>query len=132
MGLDLTLSPAKFGPYSAGLNSWHNGGNSLSLSCSYAIFGQIAKTGWTRGVNPVCDPKPLPFDTVPGFSFSLPAGKGELTDTTVDAYGTPLTYVTAGELARVKLPKDSTPWNVAIFAMMAALPPETPVVLYWH
>lgn len=48
-----------------------------------------------------------------------------------DAYGNPLTYVTAKELSGVDL-EGQTAWNKAVFAMVKALPKDSPVVLWWH
>jgi hypothetical protein len=49
-----------------------------------------------------------------------------------DSYGEPLTWSTAGELARAMKDVDTSHRNKAIVAYLAALPPEYPIVLYWH
>jgi hypothetical protein len=49
-----------------------------------------------------------------------------------DPYGAPLTYVLAGELAAVRLPKDTAYWTRAAWAYLRALPKDTVVVLGWN
>lgn len=67
---------------------------------------------------------PLP----PGVRFWYYHDEG-LKEETTDCYGQPLTYVLAGELAAVK--HGRTRWEPA-WAYLRALPPRTPVVLWWH
>jgi len=52
-------------------------------------------------------------------------------DENQNAYGGPLTYLTAGELKRIDI-KDLSPWNKAVFRFIGALPDDTKVLLYWH
>jgi len=51
---------------------------------------------------------------------------GGLTD------GVPLSYVLAGDLAAVKLPKDTAYWTRAAWVYLRALPKDTVVVLGWN
>jgi hypothetical protein len=121
MGLDLSVVPVNYHQM-----DWWLGNNRLGFNRDYFLFEQIDSKGRTD-LDPlpkICNPKPLP----PNVQFDWYDDEGLETITT-DPYGTPLTYVTAGELAEVKSEHD---WNAAIIAMMKALPPQTPVVLYWH
>jgi hypothetical protein len=46
-----------------------------------------------------------------------------------------LTWVPAGELAALAPPPAAAGgggWNAAVFALLAALPADTPVVLFWY
>jgi hypothetical protein len=51
-----------------------------------------------------------------------------------DSYDAPLKYVAAKYLVSLASHEDvgSYPQNKAIWAYLAALPPETKIVLYWH
>lgn len=49
-----------------------------------------------------------------------------------DAYGTPLTFAFAGDLAAVRLPKDTHYWTRAAWAYLRALPKDAVVVLCWN
>jgi len=42
-----------------------------------------------------------------------------------------LSWVYAGDLAKVKPPKETCSWNRAILKFMAAIDPKTVVVLRW-
>ena len=121
MGLDLTLCPDR---HSDGLG-WFLAHTRIDLDRHYDVFGQISETGRSSFV-PVCKPQPLPRDA--RFDWY---GDDGIERKTVDPYGTKLTDVSAGELARVDV-SDSTPWNKAVFEMMKALPDDIRVVLYWH
>lgn len=52
-------------------------------------------------------------------------------DKTTDGYGAPLRMVCAGDLAELPLGDEPGLWGPAVWAFLKALPPETPVVLYW-
>lgn len=70
-------------------------------------------------------------------SFLLPEGTlfRSSTDGTVavksDPYGKPLKFVRAWQLAKLDI-SEVTSWTAAAFAWIRALPPQTPIVLYWH
>lgn len=49
-----------------------------------------------------------------------------------DRYGDELTFTTAGELGVAALSHETTQINRAVMAYVRALPPKTPIVLYWH
>jgi hypothetical protein len=51
--------------------------------------------------------------------------------TATDRSGQPLTFTTPADLARLRVPDDIDPWNRAVLAFLAALPPDTRIVLYW-
>jgi hypothetical protein len=52
----------------------------------------------------------------------------------VDPYGDRLKYVSAFDLLRLKTHPDvDDNWkNCAVFAYLAQMPPDWPIVLYWH
>jgi hypothetical protein len=127
MGIDLTLCPDAYDTDTREKLSWFLAHTRIDLDRSYHIFGQINKT-YGRGdeVPLVCEPKPLPE----GMKFQWYEDEGLKTRTT-DPYGDALTYVTAGELAKVQLGATGK-WNKAVFKMIKALPKDTLVVLWWH
>lgn len=121
MGIDLTLCPIEY----PRLDSWL-GHERISVRRDYRIFGQI--DGFCEaGAHAICHPRPLPE----WIRFRWYGDDG-LEVATEDPYGTPLTYAMTGALCKVSLPKDATPWNRAVWAFLAALPDDTPVVLWWH
>lgn len=125
MGMDLTLCPEKYGA-----RLWHGSHlayTRIDLGRNYELFGQIdSKMGRDETIKQVCTPQRLP----PNVEFMWYGDEG-IKATRTDPYGDLLTYVEAGELAKVDVPKGD-PWNQAVFAMMKALPENTPVVLWWH
>jgi hypothetical protein len=62
------------------------------------------------------------------FVSRMPNGEYGYGTTIVDAYGSPLRYVTAGDLALVLKKHGPSP----AAAYVAALAPDAHVVLYWH
>jgi hypothetical protein len=50
---------------------------------------------------------------------------------TEDAYGNPLTFVTAYRLTLVWPMADLSAWDRAVLRFLHALPPSTRIVLYW-
>ena len=103
----------------------------LALDQDYDLFAQIDKE-WmgSHGENAVqvCKPKPIP----PGFKvFKLEEEKDEWQLQKDNMYGEEIEYVLAKELAKVQV-ENSTAWNKAVFAMMKALPPDFPIILWWH
>jgi hypothetical protein len=126
MGMDLTLCPHRhLGPW-----DHHLAYDRLALDRDYDLFAQISLEvmgSEGKGIKQVCKPQKLP----PRMKFQWYDDEG-LEETREDAHGEPLTYVEAGELAKVVPSKDTGSWNAAVFAMMKALPKDTPVVLWWH
>lgn len=49
-----------------------------------------------------------------------------------DQYGEPLKFVRAVWFRKLELVNLSPGWNLAAMLWVRELPPETPVVLYWH
>jgi len=111
MGIDLTLHPIKF----AHLKDWWLLTESLSMDRDYALYDQIKNLGSIRA-------------NIEGRRIQRYEDDG-LKEIIEDAYGSPLHYVLAGQLATI-LPESD--WNKAIVAFLKALPPSTPVLLYWH
>ncbi len=121
MGTDLTLATRRY----ATLDYWlaHN---RISLDRDYHLFEQIENIGRNTGAQQVCKPHPLiPSVRVDWYK------DGGVEEITEDAYGAPLTYLTAGELVLVNT-QEASEWNQAVFAFFRALPPEIQVLLYWH
>ena len=125
MGMDLTLCPFQFRPENW---DWHLATTRLDLQRNYELFEQISEEvmGKNKKNKAVCKPRVLP----PGVRFSW-YEDGGLKDRVEDNYGGKLTYLEAHELAKVKT-ENSSPWNQAVFAMIRALDPRTPIVLWWH
>lgn len=124
MGIDLTLCPFRHHP---GPWTWHLAYDRMSLHRDYQIFGQIDKNmGRAEKIKVVCDPQRLP----PGVRFTWYGDEG-IKDETENPYGDTLTYVEAFELAKVKVDNTSD-YNKAVFTMIRALEPRTPIVLWWH
>jgi hypothetical protein len=59
-------------------------------------------------------------------------GDRECPACTEDAYGSPLTFAMAGDLASVNLPDDAAYWTQAAWAYLRSLPMDTVVVLWWN
>lgn len=57
--------------------------------------------------------------------------EGGLDQVTHDSYDQPLTFVPAGSFRNFKEGSGSK-WNIAILMFLQTIPPETPIVLYWH
>lgn len=124
MGMDLTLCPYSHDPSTWG---WHLAVDRLNLDRNSALFEQIGEYVTGNGKKkPVCIPKPLP----PNVRFTWYEDDG-MKDRQDDQYGSPLTYVLAHELSKVNTEKTSS-WNKAVFAMIRALEPQTPIILWWH
>lgn len=112
MGLDLDLIVDQYKTESARLL----GHTRIGLERNYALFGAIQ----------ALQPRSA--------AVSLWNYEDEgLKDRNEDPYGTPLTELWAGELAKVDLPEgEITDWNRAALAFVKALPWRTRVVLWWH
>jgi hypothetical protein len=122
MGLDLTVAPIRHTS-----SNWWLGHTRIDFDRNYDLFGQIADCG--RGGGPPVIPPPMPIP--PGVRFDWYSDEGIKTET-CDPYGEPLTYVIAGWFSKVNAPEQTGKWNRAVLQMLQALPPETPVVLWWH
>lgn len=119
MGLDLTLSPYREHALYQGQHpwGWHLGYDRFWVMGGGALWEALGEKA-----------HPLP----PGTRVSWYGDEG-IQAITEDAYGKPLTYLTAGELVALGASAaGSNPWNVAIWQFLNALPRETPIVLYWH
>lgn len=115
MSLDLTLCPYDW----PGRIDWDFFLAYTRLRCGGAsgFAERLERSGVT--------PHPLP----PRSRFSWYGDEG-LKDYTTDPYGTPLTYLTAAELLSVAPPENER--GPSVWAYLKALPPDTPVVLWWH
>jgi hypothetical protein len=112
MGVDLTLVPIRD---DSPRMPWWLEGSRLDLHRDYAVWNLIE-----------------PVKRIPdGVRFSRYSDEG-IEDRNDDQYGNPLTYITAGDLAIVKLHKQASLWNQACWAFIRALPPKTKIVLWWH
>jgi hypothetical protein len=128
MGLDLTLCPNPFSNLGIEWDGRFLAYDRISLKRNYTIFAQICpeiNRDWNMREKQRCNPKPMPVPV----AWYNDEGIETITE---DAYGKPLTYVTAGELSKIKVPKDTSDWNKAVFALIRSLDPETQILLYWH
>lgn len=118
MGVDLTLYPLE--PYQAAMPKAIYPLTMLRLERWRWLWQQIEEqtTSVPLGGGVHC-PFPDP-------------GEGPFDPETEDPYGSPLTTVSAGELAAVTA--DPYPWdgNEAALAYLRALPADRRVVLWWH
>lgn len=105
----------------------------IAVTQDYAIYGQLdphfavyRKDGRLDiPEQPHIHPQPLPAD-VRVFLH----GDREIRE---DAFNEPLTWCTAEQLYALRTPSDGEhSWSHAIMAFIRALPPSTPIVLYWH
>ena len=122
MGVDLTLIRDRH----HSLGNWFIGYDRISVDRDYDVLGQIGDIGRGHEGNRIVNAWQLP----PGTRFDSYEDEGILT-VTDDPYGDPLTYTTAGELAKVRV-GESTPWNRALWEAIRALPADTVFVLWWH
>ena len=111
MGVDLTLLPLDY--------ENDNGGSAFSrlmLERRRELWDDIAKLP----VNPIAK--------VTGYMGD------NFGDETEDCYGEPLKYVFAKDLAELRDHEavQDNDLNRAIWAFLAAIRPETKIVLYWH
>lgn len=123
MGIDLTVCPHRY--QRSGL-SWILAYDRLGLDRDYRIFEQI--DGFSQAEGHAVRAHPLP----PTTRFDWYGDEGIHGDMKDDAYGNALTYALAAEFGRVTIPENTTDWNKGVLALLAKLPPETMVVLYWH
>ena len=123
MGVDLTLLPITENKD----KTWGYAHTVLACTRDYVLYDRL---------------RALPDEPVPA-SFTayvarIPDGemKGEhcYGHVTYDAYEEPLRCVRAGELVtyRIRRRANTNQQNQAVWAYLAALPPETRVALYWH
>jgi len=99
----------------------------LGLNRNYELFAQIdEEKSRMPAIEAVCDPKDIPQGKRVHWY-----GDDGLKTITEDPYGCGLTYVDAREFANVE-PGETGDWNKAVLAFLKALPPETPIVLWWH
>lgn len=124
MGLDLTLIVNRFGDK---FTDMFVATDRLSLYRDYSLFAQLSPDIEAEEGDCVCDPLPVPKD----WSVEWHDDDG-LRRITTDAYGSPLTYLTARDFEPVEFGAKAYPWNVAVVDFVKSLPGETQVVLYWH
>ena len=125
MGLDLTVCLISYPN-----TWWWLGNNRLSFDRCYYLFEQIMNRGRQEPedkIEQVCQPKPLP----PDVKFDWYGDEG-IEEEKTDPYGDPLTFCYAHEFNEIKTDENIGPWNNAILIFLKSLPPNTPVVLWWH
>lgn len=121
MGVDLTLLPHKYGPYSPDAPTpWHTAYDRLSLTHNKDLLALVQELEDQHS-------RPMPED-IPVDWY----GDDGLKRITQTPYGFPLRYVTAGQLATISPPDSTSDWNRGVWAFLARLPADTPVILYWH
>jgi hypothetical protein len=124
---DLTLCPARQ-PYPTQGDVEHLADTRLELEWDEPLFAAIGPPLGPAELRR-CKPTRLPQNVV----FRWLGDEG-LQERTCDARGNRLTHVQAGTLAAVARRSASreSAWNRAVVAFLAALPHETPVVLFWR
>lgn len=101
------------------------------LSQDYELYGHFIDMSAYRDrlpeipVEPTVKSRELPA----GLTIELGVANGE--GLAEDRYGEALRFATAGEIGR-KIPPALVRGNHAVFAYLAALQPNTPIVLYPH
>jgi len=120
MGLDLTLL---FTKETIGCSGNVFAYSRLSFDRDYRLFRQIIEI---EGSKPII--KSIIFP--PEIFVSVYKDEG-LDNTREDAYGTELTYVSAKELKKLKVYKESSDFNKAIKAFISALPDNYFIIFYW-
>ena len=125
MGLDLTVCPIKYGERDS--FDWWLGHERLGFEREYDLFEQIESRGRQEPDEPiekVCNPQPIP----PHIKFEWYGDEG-IEDRKENPYGEPLTFVRAFEFLKVQA---KNPWNKCVVDFLKSLPPQTPIVLWWH
>ena len=124
MGVDLTLLPLEADhPAEGDKPAFQYSHSMLNIWRSQALWPKIENLTQER--------------VSAGFtSFMGRAADGEhgYGKTTKDAYGEPIMWAAAGDLAKLakSLQASDNPQNRAVWAYLSALQPETKVALYWH
>lgn len=105
----------------------------LSFNSDYRILGQLTDlSSYRKGGRDDIPEKPtINAQPIPPQMWVVVSEEEGLRRTREDPYGTGLTFVYAQQLKELKLPDDASPKNKAIKAFVDALPPETPIILYW-
>lgn len=118
MGMDLVLLPLDSELVGSDLAV-----DRLGFHRDYELFGQLHDFEGKKGgikANAMA----------PGASILQYDDEG-LTRASTDPYGTPLTWVSAKELKKLKASERTSSWNKAILAFITALPDDTVIVLWW-
>jgi len=126
MGVDLTVCPVRWDN-----THWWLLHERISFDRNYELFAQMGLTGVEdeagNDIVAVMEDSPVPE----GKRVEVYGDEGIEVCTTTP-YGDPLTFVRAKEFRKVKTDKTIGKWNLAVIRFLRALPPETPVVLWWH
>lgn len=117
MGLDLTLCPYDWSD-GFGDNVW------------WLTYTRIGLRGGARAFAEQLEASQLPVHLLPPGAQVEWYGDEGLKKTREDPYGEPLTFMRAGDLVKLEMPP-SKRWAAA-WAYLKALPPETPILLWWH
>jgi hypothetical protein len=100
---------------------------------SWTLYNEVQMFGGDTLFKGITRLKPNPLPE--GMTVTIRHDDG-YTTTDSDAYGTPLTYLTAGQFRKLKKMTDTyadrNQWNASVMAMIAVLPENSPVLLYWH
>ena len=112
MGLDLAVMPMRFKDM-----DWWLCTERLSCDRQHELFESIQM---------------LPAKPIPAKKSVQVYDDDGIREVKTDPYGSPLTYLTAGEMSKARLPKGLTDWNKGIMAFVKSIPSDTPVILWWH
>jgi len=121
MGLDLVLVFNRFGDRCT--NAFY-ATDRLEFIRDGRIFAQLSARAEAEGVDPVCEPRPMPKKWL--FYWD-----DDHEPTRTDGYGDKLTYLTAGDFEAVEAPPKCHRWNEAVLNFAKSLPEETQIILYW-
>lgn len=125
MGLDLTIIPVVkyYDEYNKEKVAFDH--IKLRFVRDYGIFEQISN--FSGGIGPFISTQPLPK----GITLWIKETGGRK-GIRKDKYGTELTIALAGDMKKIKWPKEMHPFNKAIKVFIDTLPEETHIILYWE
>jgi hypothetical protein len=106
--------------------------NRLQFTEDYRIFSQIIDVSkHTREDGPWHSPVVTPIRLPENTSLFMYHDEGLIEETRNDLDGSPICYLPASEFGKIDFPEDTKQPNLAIKAFLAALPPESMIILYW-
>ena len=140
MGVDLTLCPYEWLPHHYLAPEWLD--HAVAMACENveaktpcsesATHLAYTRIRLERDRSLMAEIQRLPSYPLPPNVRFMWYGDEGVSEIDKDAYGLPLRWVYARDLATVGQKRKLSPWNAAVLAMIRELPGETPVVLYWH
>ncbi len=108
----------------------------LEMTKDNGIFGQLIKISHPRNdgsgipLKPSIKSHPLPSKL--RVAYLTEDEDGGLLSTRKDGYHEPMRFVYAKDFALLEMPGNASDVNKAIVAFTKAMPPDTPLFLFWH